>query len=124
MRRFLPTAALIRACQRGVQVRITLDGRPRTPRANEAVIRMLRRALGGVSIRRVVHPDGLPMHAKFALVDGRGERRVVFGSFNWTEPSRRFNREIGVIVSDAQLFGSFDERWKVLCDGCAESPGH
>ena len=120
----LPTAALIRACQRGVQVRITLDGRPRTPRANEAVIRMLRRALGGVSIRRVVHPDGLPMHAKFALVDGRGERRVVFGSFNWTEPSRRFNREIGVIVSNAQLFGSFEERWKVLRDSCAESPGH
>jgi phosphatidylserine/phosphatidylglycerophosphate/cardiolipin synthase-like enzyme len=64
------------------------------------------------------------MHAKFALIDGRGERRVVFGSFNWTEPSRRFNREIGVIASDPQLFGSFDERWKVFRDGCAESPGH
>jgi phosphatidylserine/phosphatidylglycerophosphate/cardiolipin synthase-like enzyme len=78
----------------------------------------------GVSIRRVVHPDGLPMHAKFALIDGLGEPQAVFGSFNWTEPSRRLNREIGVIVSDAQLFGSFEERWKVLRDSCAESPGH
>jgi phosphatidylserine/phosphatidylglycerophosphate/cardiolipin synthase-like enzyme len=78
----------------------------------------------GVSIRRVVHPDGLPMHAKFALIDGRGERRVVFGSFNWTEPSLRFNREIGVIASDPRLFGSFEARWEVLRDGCVESPGH
>jgi len=78
----------------------------------------------GVSVRRFFHPDGLPMHAKFALIDGRGERRAVFGSFNWTEPSRRFNREIGVIASDPQLFASFEERWKVLCDGCGESPGH
>jgi hypothetical protein len=39
-------AALARARERGVQVRITLDGTPRTPRANEAVCGMLREALG------------------------------------------------------------------------------
>ena len=78
----------------------------------------------GVSIRRFFHPEGLPMHAKFALIDGRGERRVVFGSFNWTERSRRFNCEIGVIASEPRLFDSFEERWEILRGQSAEPPGH
>jgi phosphatidylserine/phosphatidylglycerophosphate/cardiolipin synthase-like enzyme len=91
----------------------------RVPRSAEKQLRA-----AGVDLRRVVHPEGLPMHAKFALIDGRGERRVVFGSFNWTEPSRRFNREIGVIASDPRLFDSFEERWEILRSQSAEPPGH
>jgi phosphatidylserine/phosphatidylglycerophosphate/cardiolipin synthase-like enzyme len=141
-----PVIALLRRCGAGHRVRIAashlsgptsvgvlraLAGRgasveilaePTLRRVPPKAEEQLRAA--GVSVRRVVHPDGLPMHAKFALIDGREERRAVFGSFNWTEPSRRFNREIGIIASDPQLFGSFEERWKVLCDGRAESPGH
>lgn len=105
---------------RGALVEILAE--PTVRRVPPKVEEQLRAA--GVSFRRVVHPDGLPMHAKFALIDGRGERRVVFGSFNWTEPSRRFNREIGVIASDPQLFGSFEERWEVLRGRRSESPGH
>ena len=63
---------------------------------------------------RVVHPEGLPMHAKFALVDGHGERWAIFGSFNWNERSRRRNREIGAISSDPKLFDAFAARWEIL----------
>jgi phosphatidylserine/phosphatidylglycerophosphate/cardiolipin synthase-like enzyme len=55
------------------------------------------------------------MHAKFALIDGSGRRQVLFGSFNWTERSRRLNREIGVIASNGELFEAFAGRWDVLC---------
>ena len=54
------------------------------------------------------------MHAKFALIDGCGPRQLLFGSYNWTEPSRRLNREIGVITSNDDLFDAFAERWEVL----------
>jgi phosphatidylserine/phosphatidylglycerophosphate/cardiolipin synthase-like enzyme len=112
-------AALRSLAARGASVEILAEPTLRRvpPKAEE------RLRAAGVSIRRVVHPEGLPMHAKFALIEGRGERRAVFGSFNWTEPSQRFNREIGVIASDPQLVDAFEERWEFL-RSCAGSPGH
>jgi phosphatidylserine/phosphatidylglycerophosphate/cardiolipin synthase-like enzyme len=140
-----PVIALLRSCGAGHRVRIAashlsgptsvgvlraLAGRgarvevlaePTFRRVPPQAEEQLRAA--GVSIRRVVHPDGLPMHAKFALVECRDEHRVIFGSFNWTEPSRRFNREIGVIASNPRLFRRFEERWEIL-GSQVESRGH
>ncbi|HEY8154907.1 MAG TPA: phospholipase D-like domain-containing protein [Myxococcota bacterium] len=73
-----------------------------------------RLAAAGISVRRVLHPEGLPMHDKFLLVEAPDERWVAFGSFNWTEPSRRFNREIGVIAREPALFDAFEARWEAL----------
>jgi hypothetical protein len=39
---------------------------------------------------------------------------VAFGSFNWSEPSRRFNREIGVISRAPALWEAFQARWQAL----------
>ncbi|WAC08164.1 MAG: phospholipase D-like domain-containing protein [Thermodesulfobacteriota bacterium] len=71
-------------------------------------------AQAGISFRRVTHPEGLPMHNKFALVEKSSERWVMFGSFNWTDRSCRFNHEISSISSDVQLFDTFAERWEAL----------
>jgi phosphatidylserine/phosphatidylglycerophosphate/cardiolipin synthase-like enzyme len=97
---------------RGTAVEILADATTRrvTPQAKE----QLRAA--GVSFRRLVQLEGLPMHDKFALIDGPALRYSVFGSFNWTEPSRRFSREIGAIASDPKLFDVFAARWDVLAD--------
>ena len=65
----------------------------------------------GVSFERLVHSEGFPMHAKFALIDGSGDHYVVFGSFNWTQRSRHLNREIAAIATDPELFGVFAEYW-------------
>lgn len=73
-----------------------------------------RLAAAGVPVARVLLPDGLPMHDKFVLIEAPGERCVVFGSFNWSEPSRRFNREIGAIARDAALYDAFAARWQLL----------
>ena len=54
------------------------------------------------------------MHDKFLLVEEPGQRWVAFGSFNWSEPSRRFNREIGVIARAPALWGAFAARWQAL----------
>ncbi len=102
--------ALLGLAARGVVLEILTESTER--RVPPAAERRLSAA--GISIRRVAHPQGLPMHAKFALVEAPGRRCVIFGSFNWTEPSRRFNREIGAICADAKLFDAFAERWGAL----------
>jgi phosphatidylserine/phosphatidylglycerophosphate/cardiolipin synthase-like enzyme len=39
---------------------------------------------------------------------------TIFGSFNWSESSYRFNREIGVSTEDPLLFKAFADRWEQL----------
>jgi phosphatidylserine/phosphatidylglycerophosphate/cardiolipin synthase-like enzyme len=68
----------------------------------------------GVTIRRLVHPAGLPMHDKFVLIDHGGRHRVVFGSFNWTERSLRLNHEVGAICTNPDVVAAFAARWEAL----------
>jgi phosphatidylserine/phosphatidylglycerophosphate/cardiolipin synthase-like enzyme len=96
---------------RGAEVEILAEATPRrvSPEAEQALLR------AGVSIRRIVDARGFPMHAKFVLVDGAAGRSVMFGSFNWTEPSRHLNREIAAIATDPAIYEPFAERWDLLC---------
>jgi hypothetical protein len=68
----------------------------------------------GITLRRVGHPAGLPMHDKFVLIEHAGQRRVVFGSLNWTERSFRFNHEIGATCTNPDVIAAFAERWEAL----------
>jgi phosphatidylserine/phosphatidylglycerophosphate/cardiolipin synthase-like enzyme len=96
--------------RRGLALEVLVGGTERrVPSRGEA-----RLAAAGVAVRRVLHPEGLPMHDKFLLIESPGRRWLVFGSFNWSEPSRRFNREIGVISRTAPLFDAFAARWQEL----------
>jgi hypothetical protein len=109
--------ALSRLAGRGVDLEILAESSER--RVPAQIVRQL--SASGARIQRI--GDGecwIPMHDKFALVETRTERRSVFGSFNWSEPSRRFNREIGVVSGDPQLFEVLEERWCEL--GQAASP--
>lgn len=65
----------------------------------------------GVRFIRYSHPEGLPMHNKFMLLEGRGEHWVLFGSFNLTRTSRWLNHELLLRSSDRDLFAAFDKRW-------------
>lgn len=71
---------------RGAKVRLLVHDTTR--RVPEATVIALRDA--GIEIRRVLRPDGLPMHAKFILADGT----AWFGSFNYNPRSRWLNHEI------------------------------
>jgi phosphatidylserine/phosphatidylglycerophosphate/cardiolipin synthase-like enzyme len=102
--------ALCALAARGVAVEILSEAtRRRVPSATQQALEA-----AGISFRRVICDPWLPMHNKFALVEGDRERWVIFGSFNWSEPSRRFNREIGILAGDARLFDILAERWQVL----------
>jgi phosphatidylserine/phosphatidylglycerophosphate/cardiolipin synthase-like enzyme len=68
----------------------------------------------GISLRRLIADEWVPMHNKFVLVEGSDLKATIFGSFNWSEPSYRFNREIGVSTEDPLLFEAFAERWNQL----------
>lgn len=77
---------LCRAAGRGATVRLLVhDTQRRVP--DSAIARL---TSAGVEIRRFVDPEGLPLHAKFLLVDGT----AWFGSFNYNPRSRWLNREI------------------------------
>jgi phosphatidylserine/phosphatidylglycerophosphate/cardiolipin synthase-like enzyme len=102
---------LVGLAARGVELAILTEAtHRRVPPAMEQ-----RLAAAGIPIRRVLHADEwIPMHNKFALVEANACRSVIFGSYNWSEPSRRLNREIGVIARDAALFDAFAARWEDL----------
>jgi len=68
----------------------------------------------GISVRRLIGDEWIPMHDKFALVETSRQNTTIFGSFNWSEPSYRFNREIGVATADPLLFKAFANRWDQL----------
>jgi phosphatidylserine/phosphatidylglycerophosphate/cardiolipin synthase-like enzyme len=96
--------------KRGAAIEILAEATAR--RVPPGVEKQLRTA--GVAFERLVHSDGFPMHAKFALIDGRGEHYVVFGSFNWTQRSRHLNREIAAISTEREIFDVFAERWDAI----------
>lgn len=107
-----PTAArtLLGLAGRGARVTIlTEETRRRVPESMEERLRD-----AGITIRRLVHPAGLPMHDKFVLLEQAGRRRVIFGSFNWTERSFRVNHEIGAICSNRGVVEAFVARWEAL----------
>jgi len=105
-----PVRILRALAERGARVEILAEATAR--RVPPEVEAQLRDA--GIAIQRMIHAEGLPMHAKFALVEGREERCVMFGSFNWTQRSRHLNREIVAISTDPKLIDAFSERWETI----------
>jgi len=95
---------------RGVKVEILTESTHR--RVPVSAEQRLSRA--GISVRRLGADEWIPMHDKFALVENAYSKRSVFGSFNWSEPSYRFNREIGISTEDPLLFEAFAARWDQL----------
>ena len=95
---------------RGATVEILAE--PTLRRVPVEVERIVTQA--GISVRRVTHPEGLPMHNKFVLVEKGPQRWVTFGSFNWTDRSYRLNHEIGAISTNEHLYQAFAERWEAL----------
>ncbi|MFQ5944986.1 MAG: phosphatidylserine/phosphatidylglycerophosphate/cardiolipin synthase family protein [Anaerolineae bacterium] len=69
---------------------------------------------GGVGFRRYAHPERLPMHNKFLLLETDHRKQVVFGSMNLTVASRWVNHEIVIITEDEKLFRAFEERWECM----------
>ena len=71
----------------------------------------------GVIFNRYVHPEELPMHNKFMLIDTPDRQLVVFGSMNLSIRSLNVNHELLVIAEDSTLYHAFRQRWdEMLCE--------
>ena len=100
-------AALVEARERGVDVRVTLDGHPRTPHANDAVIEMLEAGLGdGLRVVRG-RLDGTPLgkvarprlHEKLYCFSDPSPVAFV-GSFNPSSDSPEAEPEVVEVIGD------------------------
>jgi hypothetical protein len=100
------TSTLISAARKGASVRLIVHDTGR--RVPEAVISEL--VAAGVDIRRFVHPEGLPMHAKFLLADDT----AWFGSFNFNPRSRWLNREVLLASRDEAIVAALAERFEQI----------
>jgi phosphatidylserine/phosphatidylglycerophosphate/cardiolipin synthase-like enzyme len=94
----------------GASVEIAAE--PTLRRVPKKVERILTQA--GIPFQRITHPECLPMHNKFVLVEKGDRRWVVFGSINWTTRSSWLNHEIGAISCNEGLFDAFEQRWEML----------
>ncbi|HEV2424929.1 MAG TPA: phospholipase D family protein [Terriglobia bacterium] len=116
-------AALAKARQRGVSIRLCLNFNDHYEenRAAQAALRKHSidfRLLGGRK------GTGSKMHHKFAVIDGR---TVAMGSYNWTTESEQGNYENLVLLRSpsaaAAFTGEFEALWKEGWTPEAAPPG-
>lgn len=93
------TAALAAAARRGVHVTITMTADSEWDQAFDELAR------AGAHIR--LYPDkasALYIHAKVIVADaGRSGQRVLVGSQNFSVASLSYNRELGILISNAHI---------------------
>lgn len=117
----LLTRALAQAAKRGARVELIVHDTER--RVSNGVVADLVRA--GVSIRRYCHPERLPMHAKFVIVDQAGRSMAWFGSLNYNFSSRYLNQEILAQSTEPRLISSLKARFTVIAAEADRFPrGH
>lgn len=97
---------LKREARRGASIRLVVHDTSR--RVPEATVAELRRC--GIEISRFVHPEGLPMHAKFIVADGT----AWFGSFNYNPRSRWLNDEILLASRHPDVVGPLARRFEEI----------
>lgn len=118
------TKQMANAVGRGVEVRLLVHDTVR--RVPSELVEELTAA--GVDIVRISHPEDLPMHAKFLLVERAGERVAWIGSYNFNKKSRRHNAEVLLRTADPSVFAALDHRFGEIASmanhtGRATNPG-
>ncbi|MBD3912597.1 phospholipase D family protein [Klebsiella pneumoniae] len=91
--------ALVRAKQRGLDVKVVLDWKANTGRQNKASLAAMNLLVNaGIPVRTVSQYK--IMHDKVIIADGRN---VEVGSFNYTRAADRFNSENVLVVWDVPV---------------------
>ena len=106
---------LAKAAERGAEIDLVVHDTAR--RVPKGVFRELDKA--GVNIRRYCDVEGLPMHAKFVVIDDGGQRSAWFGSFNYTITSRYLNQEVLARSTNALVIDDLEARFRTI-SGIAE----
>jgi hypothetical protein len=70
----------------------------------------------GITFNRYIHPEGLPMHNKFMLIDTPERQVLAFGSMNLSVRSLHANHELLVIDENPDLCQMFMQRWDEMLE--------
>lgn len=119
--------ALVKARQRGVEIRLMTDRSQLAASKNmEDISRLLN---SGVDVRVSTHKKGL-MHTKMAIFDGK---HAVSGSFNWTNAAVENNYEVCNIFKNDESYAGlhlkmfnriWEENSKSKSDGWLRMKGY
>jgi len=101
--------ALLKAKQRGVKVRIIADSKQAKMRSSQITYLIHQ----GIPVKVLGGKEKGVMNHRFAIFDGK---RVITGSYGWSDPSGKWNFENILILSDSELLTSyqreFDRLWR------------
>lgn len=112
-------SALGGAAKRGSDVELVVhDTERRVPERDVAALRA-----AGAVVRRFRHPDGLPMHAKFLLIEKPDQETAVWlGSANFNPRSRWINQEVLLRTTDRPVVEGLLARFsQIAADPCCEA---
>jgi phosphatidylserine/phosphatidylglycerophosphate/cardiolipin synthase-like enzyme len=98
-------AEVLRAHDRGVQVRIVTDDEKVSDEGSDVE----RLARAGVLVR--TDRSAYHMHHKFAVLDGR---LVLTGSYNWTRSAADHNMENFIVSGDSRLVAAYSKAFERL----------
>ncbi len=98
-------AAFIRAQQRGVDIKISMDQQEHTVKGSE-----YQTLLNNSIPIRVDERSGL-MHNKVAVIDGKV---VITGSYNWSNAAEERNRENLIIIQDPALAATYQNNCEAV----------
>jgi len=101
--------ALSKAKQRGVKVRIIADSKQAKTQSSQITYLIHQ----GIPVKVLGGKEKGMMNHRFAVLDGK---RVMTGSFNWSEASEKWNYENILILSEGEAVAAyqkeFDRLWK------------
>jgi hypothetical protein len=101
---------LMAAARAGAEVELLVhDTERRVPERTVAEL-----AAAGIKVRRYRHPGGLPLHAKFLIVERDGQAAAWFGSFNFNPRSRWLNHEVLLSSDDPVLVAALNARFEQI----------
>jgi phosphatidylserine/phosphatidylglycerophosphate/cardiolipin synthase-like enzyme len=90
-------------------VRISLLIHDTERRVPEESVRALSEA--GAVLKRYLHADRLPLHAKFIVVKDLSAETAYFGSYNFNERSRSLNHEVFAASTDPAIISRLTQRF-------------
>jgi phosphatidylserine/phosphatidylglycerophosphate/cardiolipin synthase-like enzyme len=101
--------ALLKAKERGVKLRVIADSKQAKSKSSQITTLIHQ----GIPVKVLRGKDDGVMNHRFAILDGK---KVVTGSFDWSEASEKWNYENIVIIRDSEGVASyqreFDRLWR------------
>jgi phosphatidylserine/phosphatidylglycerophosphate/cardiolipin synthase-like enzyme len=101
--------ALLKAKERGVKLRVIADSKQAKMKSSQITTLIHQ----GIPVKVLRGKDDGVMNHRFAILDGK---KVVTGSFDWSEASEKWNYENIVIIRDSEGVASyqreFDRLWR------------